>query len=130
MPFSRMAAVLVPVAVGAALAPVVACTAGRPSIDVEVAGDPAAGEEAIGELGCGACHTIPGVRGADAHVGPPLTDWARRSYIVGSVANTPENLERFILDPEDLRPGTAMPDVGATEEQAADIAAYLFTVGD
>jgi cytochrome c len=34
------------------------------------------------------------------------------------------------MDPQEIQPGTAMPDVGATEEQARDTAAYLFTIGD
>ncbi|MFP3902285.1 MAG: c-type cytochrome [Acidimicrobiia bacterium] len=103
---------------------------GGDAIEFETGGDPEAGRDAIRDLGCGTCHTVPGVRGADALVGPPLTDWAQRSYIAGSLRNTPEELERWILDPQGIEPGTAMPDVGATEEQAAHIAAYLFTLGD
>lgn len=93
-------------------------------------GDAGAGADAIRSLGCGSCHAIPGVRGADAYVGPPLDAWAQRSYVAGAIDNTPENVERWILDPQEIEPGTVMPDVGATEQQAADIATYLFTLGD
>lgn len=121
----------IPVALATAIAPVAACGADEPPpVDVQVAGDADAGRAAIGDLGCSSCHTIPGVRGADAHVGPPLTDWAQRSYIAGALENTPGNLQRWILDPQEIEPGTAMPDVGATEDQARDVVAYLFGLGD
>lgn len=78
--------------------------------------------------GCHSCHTIPGVAGAEAVVGPPLTGWAERVYIGGRVANTPENLVRWIMDPHAIDQATAMPDVGVSEADARDIAAYLFTL--
>lgn len=91
-------------------------------------GDPHAGEEAIGRFGCGGCHTIPGVRGARGLVGPPLTDFGQRVYVAGRLYNSPDNLMRWIMDPEQISPGTAMPQVGATEAEARDIAAYLYTL--
>ncbi len=39
--------------------------------------------------------------------------------------NTPENLVRWIQQPEQIRPGTAMPNLGISEDDARDIAAYL-----
>ena len=80
------------------------------------------------EFGCGGCHTVPGVNGASGMVGPPLGSWSRRSYIAGNLANTPENLVRWIMDPHAIEPGTAMPDVGLDEQQARDVAAYLYTL--
>lgn len=75
--------------------------------------------------GCGSCHTIPGVAEADGVVAPPLTDWARRSYIAGQVPNTPDNLVSWIVSPEEIAPGTAMPDLGVSPAEARDIATYL-----
>jgi cytochrome c len=40
-------------------------------------GDPHAGREAIAHYGCGACHTVPGVRRAQGMVGPPLIAFAK-----------------------------------------------------
>lgn len=80
------------------------------------------------EFGCGGCHTIPGVDGASGMVGPPLASWSRRSYIAGNLPNTPENLIRWVMDPHVVEPGTAMPDVGLEEQQARDVAAYLYTL--
>jgi cytochrome c2 len=79
--------------------------------------------------GCGACHVIPGVRGADSWVGPPLTEWARRGYVGGRLPNAPDNLIAWLRDPEAISPGSAMPAVGLSEAEARDAAAYLFTLG-
>ena len=78
--------------------------------------------------GCGACHVIPGVTGAGGMVGPPLTAWSRRGFIAGNLSNTPENLVRWIREPQAVEPGTAMPDLGVAEADARDIAAYLFSL--
>ncbi|MDT8305781.1 MAG: c-type cytochrome [Anaerolineae bacterium] len=86
------------------------------------------GAELIPVYGCGTCHTIPGIRGADALVGPPLTGWAARAYIAGAIPNTPQNLLLWLQDPQSVEPGTAMPDMGLTEQAARDIGAYLYTL--
>lgn len=91
-------------------------------------GAAARGATVMGEFGCGGCHTIPGVDGASGMVGPPLNAWSRRSYIAGNLPNTPENLIRWVMDPHEVEPGTAMPDVGLEEQQARDVAAYLYTL--
>ncbi|HEY8470224.1 MAG TPA: c-type cytochrome [Longimicrobiales bacterium] len=91
-------------------------------------GDAERGASLLAAYGCGACHAIPGVKGADALVGPPLTGWAERRYIAGSLVNTPENLMRWIMTPQAIEPGTAMPDLGVDEAAARDMAAYLFTL--
>ena len=91
-------------------------------------GDPELGAQAINSYGCDTCHTIPGIDGADATVGPPLTRWSERAYIAGALPNTADNLVDWITDPQEIEPGTAMPDVGVTPAAARDIAAYLFTL--
>ena len=75
--------------------------------------------------GCSFCHTIPGVRGADGTVGPPLTQFGRRVYIAGSLVNNQENLVYWIQEPDEVEPGTAMPDLGVSEEDALNMSAYL-----
>ncbi len=86
------------------------------------------GLEAISYYGCGACHTIPGVPTADGVAAPPLDDFSRRGYIAGQLLNTPENLARWIEDPQAVEPGTAMPNLGVTSEDARNIAAYLHSL--
>ena len=91
-------------------------------------GDPEQGRLKIRNYGCHSCHTIPGVTGADALVGPPLIHWSRRVYIAGELPNTPENLMKWIQHPPQVEPKTAMPDMGVTEQDSRDIAAYLYTI--
>lgn len=91
-------------------------------------GNPEAGKLAIQAYGCGSCHTVPGVRGADGLAAPPLTRFARRSFIAGEASNTTDNLIRWIQAPEAIEPGTAMPNLGVTAGVARDIAAYLYTL--
>jgi cytochrome c1 len=86
------------------------------------------GKQAIAAYGCGSCHVIPGVPGAQGMVGPPLNNFARRSYIAGEVPNNAEQLVRWIRAPQLIEPGTAMPNLGVTEQQARNIAAYLYTL--
>jgi len=84
------------------------------------------GRAALAAYGCKSCHTIPGVRGSDATVGPPLSEWGDRVYVAGRLANTPDNLVRWIMHPQSVVPGNAMPDLGVDERAARDIAAYLY----
>jgi cytochrome c len=88
-------------------------------------GDGERGRLLLRQFGCGACHRIPGVATAEGNVGPPLAKLYERVYLAGVVANTPANLVRWIVDPQQVDPLTAMPDLGVTEPQARDMAAYL-----
>ncbi|MDQ6633255.1 MAG: c-type cytochrome [Gemmatimonadota bacterium] len=91
-------------------------------------GDPERGRAAIAAYGCGSCHMIPGIRGADGLVGPPLEHWAERRLIAGEVPNDPERLITWITVPQAIEPGTGMPNMGVTDGQARDIAAYLYSL--
>jgi putative membrane protein len=91
-------------------------------------GDPRRGAKQIVAIGCGACHTIPGISGADALVGPPLDKMGRRVYLAGLLRNTPDNMVTWLRYPQRIVPGNAMPDMQLSEEQARDIAAYLYTL--
>lgn len=89
------------------------------------AGDPERGRVAIGQYACSTCHRIPGIVGPNAPVGPPLDGMARRTLLAGRLDNTPANLQRWLREPQQVKPGSAMPPLGVTERDAADIAAYL-----
>src|SRR5436853_898419 len=91
-------------------------------------GNPARGREVISRYGCSTCHTIPGVNGAEGLVGPPLTQIASRSYIAGVMPNTPDNMIRWIENPPQVDGLTAMPNLGVNEQDARDIAGYLYTL--
>ncbi len=91
-------------------------------------GDPERGRQDIAKYGCDTCHTIPGVRTARGLVGPPLTSLGARVYVGGHLPNTPANLESWIQHPHAHDRETAMPDVGVTDADARDIAAFLYTL--
>jgi cytochrome c2 len=86
------------------------------------------GRTSLAGFGCGSCHTIAGVTGANGRVGPPLTGVASRSIIAGELANTPENMMRWIRDPVAIEPNTAMPNLSVSDATARDMVAYLYTL--
>jgi mono/diheme cytochrome c family protein len=93
-----------------------------------VLGDPRRGARAIPQYGCTTCHSIPGILGRPVKVGPPLRGVARRNYLGGVLPNTPDAMVRWLLDPQAADPDSAMPALGLTPADAADIAAYLYTL--
>lgn len=106
------------------------CNAGkeRNSYLISVRGNAEQGRQLARSYGCGACHIIPGVQNARGLVGPPLSFFAERTMIAGELPNTPENLVRWLRNPPAIEPGTAMPNLGLSENQAWDITAYLYTL--
>src|SRR5690349_8785855 len=104
-----------------------ACNAASSTATAMAGGDPERGRDALKTNGCVTCHTIPGVRGGVGTVGPPLTQFARRSYAAGA-PNDPDHVVRFIQHPRQVRPGTPMPDMGLSDRDARDMAAYLYTL--
>ena len=112
------------------LSTVSACSRGQHerAASLLTGGDPWRGRQQVSNYGCDTCHTIPGVRNADATVGPPLTQLGRRSYLAGRLENTPENMMRWIRQPHSVDEKTAMPNTGVTERDARDIAAFLYTL--
>jgi putative membrane protein len=107
-----------------------ACASSKSVTEAETitGGHAARGVPAIGKYGCAACHTIPGIETATATVGPPLTRVAVRQYLGGHLTNSPDNMIKWIQHPQLIDPKNAMPDLGVTDEDAKDIAAYLYTL--
>jgi len=93
----------------------------------ETGGDPSRGEAMFIEYGCGSCHAVKGVRTATGMVGPPLDGIALRVIVAGKLANKPENMEKWIRDPQQVSPGTAMPDLNVGDRDARDITAFLYS---
>ena len=52
------------------------------------------GRELLGTYGCMSCHAISGIGGGS--VGPPLTRFAERQYIAGSLVNVPSSAVAWI----------------------------------
>jgi cytochrome c len=88
-------------------------------------GDPTRGRAAIERYGCGSCHVIGGIAGAGGNVGPSLEGVGRRAYLGGMLPNTPANMIAWIRNPRKFDPRTAMPDLGVSENEARDMAAYF-----
>ena len=76
--------------------------------------------------GCGGCHSLTGVPAARGLVGPTLDGIGSRVMLGGRLENTPQNLMRWIADPQAVAPGTAMPDLGVTPRDQRDLAAFLY----
>jgi cytochrome c1 len=91
-------------------------------------GDAATGKKLVTQYQCGACHKIPDVVGAGGLAGPDLDKFGRLSYIAGGIPNDPPRLVAWLLDPPALKPGTIMPAMGMTEQEARHMAAYLYSL--
>jgi cytochrome c len=99
----------------------------RMHASIATGGDVRRGEAMFIQYGCGSCHALENVRTATGMVGPPLDGVALRVIIGGHLANNPQNMERWIRDPQHVAPGTAMPDLQVGEGDARDITEFLYT---
>jgi cytochrome c2 len=102
-----------------------ACDPHGPSTP-NVGGNADRGRLLLQQYGCVGCHNIPGVAGARGNVGPPLKGIRNRVYLGGVITNTPQNMVRWIRAPQEFAPGTAMPNLQVSEDQAHDMVAYLY----
>ena len=103
-----------------------ACVPGLdPAEPTALRGDAERGRRLLSQYQCGACHTIPGVAASRGQVASTLIGFGQRSYIAGRLPNRAELLAQWIVHPQALVPGTAMPSMGVTPEDASHMAAYL-----
>jgi cytochrome c len=93
-----------------------------------VNGDVDRGRDLVERIGCGVCHAVPGVRGPRGRVGPSLDRFGARAFIAGTVPNRPDSLIRFIRNAPSVNVDTAMPELPLTEQEARDVAAFLYTL--
>jgi cytochrome c1 len=100
---------------------------GERPLPAAVQGNPERGRVALSQYACRACHMIPGVTGSEVYVGRPLDKLAERRFIAGSLPNNQENLVKWIRNPKQIDPLTAMPVLDVSEADARDMAAYLLT---
>ncbi len=75
--------------------------------------------------GCSSCHVISKAQSSSGKVGPPLTGLGSRAYLAGRLPNTHENLVRWIRFPQQVDPGTLMPNLNVTETDAQEMAHIL-----
>ena len=91
-------------------------------------GDIDTGRQLMAQYQCTTCHVIPKVPGPNGETGPSLEHVGRLSYIAGGIPNQPDNMVAWLRDPPALKPGTAMPSMGLSEQEARHMAAYLYTL--
>ena len=88
--------------------------------------DYATGEKLFQAKGCVACHALYAVNAPKGMVGPNLANVGARSYIAaGMLKNSDENLARWIQNPQALKKGVLMPNLGITQPEAGALVAFL-----
>jgi cytochrome c oxidase subunit 2 len=87
-----------------------------------------AGRSAFLAQSCINCHRVRGTR-AQGNYAPDLTHlMSRQTLASGIVPNTPENLRRWVADPQPIKPGCLMPAFGLSDRERDDIVLYLLTL--
>lgn len=88
-------------------------------------GQAAEGAQLFQDMACMNCHTIFGTPAA-ARVGPNLTHLSDRQTIgAGVLTNTPENLTKWLTNPQKYKPGAYMPNMKLSNSEVKSIVAYL-----
>jgi cytochrome c oxidase subunit II len=87
-----------------------------------------AGGSAFLAQSCVNCHRVRGTS-AQGSYGPDLTHlMSRKTLASGMIENTPENLRRWVADPQRIKPGCLMPAFGLRDPERNDILRYLQTL--
>jgi cytochrome c oxidase subunit II len=88
-------------------------------------GQVAAGKRLFMSSQCASCHRIAGTP-AQGTVGPDLTHLATRTSLASvTIPNTPAYLAAWIANPQAIKPGTRMPDLGLSRGEVSQLVAYL-----
>ena len=92
-----------------------------------------AGRELFRSLACAGCHTVTGLTAGRFQGAPALDGVASKPSIAGGVLtmndeNRRDNFRRWIANPPAVKPGTAMPSLGLSEQQVNDITEFLLTL--
>jgi cytochrome c oxidase subunit 2 len=83
------------------------------------------GEATFASEGCDDCHQIRGTP-AKGQVGPDLTHLASRTTLAGgTIPNDRTSLTDWLRDPQKVKPGNKMPDLGLSSAAIAALVAYL-----
>jgi cytochrome c oxidase subunit 2 len=95
------------------------------SASTGVSGQAAVGQRLFMSSQCASCHRIAGTS-ANGLVGPDLTHVGSRSTLAAlTIPNTPAEMAAWIRNPQAIKPGVRMPDLGLSSQQADQITAYL-----
>ena len=90
-------------------------------------GAAARGAQIFGAKTCIGCHAIRGRD--DTRVGPDLTHLAERATLgTGVIENNPNELARWLKNPQGIKPGCNMPNLQLADGEVTDLVAYLETL--
>lgn len=91
-------------------------------------GDAARGKQVFEGAACIGCHTVQGTKGV-GKLGPNLTHiGSHKSLAAGTLDLTPDNLTRWLRDPQAVKPGTLMPKVDLADADRNALVAYLLSL--
>ena len=77
---------------------------------------------------CAGCHTIRGTDAVGDHA-PDLTHVnSRRRLAAGLLINTPEHLMKWVVNAQQLKPGSRMPSIALSESETTALASFLSTL--
>lgn len=88
------------------------------------------GKAVMERVSCGSCHVIPGFHWPRGAAGPSLESFDDEGLIAGALPNTPVNLAAFVRDAPAAKPGSTMPAMPLSADEARDVAAYLYGMND
>jgi cytochrome c oxidase subunit II len=91
-------------------------------------GDATHGQQVFMSGPCVSCHTIDGTNAKGVVAPRPLTHFATYEQVAQVIPNTAENVTKWLTNPQDIKPGTKMPNLNLKPQDIADLAAYLETL--
>ncbi len=92
--------------------------------------DADAGLAVMRRVGCASCHIVPGIDWPAGVSGPSLRGFADSPMIAGRFPNRPDVLVDFMIDAPAMAPDTGMPAMPLTQDEARNVAAYLYTLDE
>jgi cytochrome c oxidase subunit 2 len=99
---------------------------GPPAPPSAVAGAETEGEKLFLTKGCVGCHALNAFNAPTGMIGPNLANVGARTYIAaGTLKNTDENLARWIENPQLIKQGVLMPNLGVKPDEARSLVAFL-----
>jgi cytochrome c1 len=103
----------------------ICCAALSGGVEAAEVGAPQTAAQLVTAAGCVGCHEIPGADAFAGKVGPSLAHVGARVYIAGLLPNTRANMIRWITEPQEVRPGDAMPNTQFSPRDAETVADFL-----
>ena len=86
------------------------------------------GAEVFSRNACVGCHAIQGTN-AQSRIGPDLSHFGSRTTLAaGILDNTPENLARWLRNPQEVKEGNKMPNLNLRPQEVDALVEYLYSL--